>query len=82
MKTVTYTAGATGALLKHRNEARRIRAKIDDYAADPLARATWATPLAGRPGKRLRIGEFRAIFEENETTIIILRIAPRGSVHD
>jgi len=38
--------------------------------------------LTGSTAKRLRIGDFRAIFEETETEIIVTRIGPRGSVYD
>jgi mRNA-degrading endonuclease RelE of RelBE toxin-antitoxin system len=38
--------------------------------------------LVGSKASRLRIGDFRAIFEENETEVFITKIAPRGSAYD
>jgi len=34
----------------------------------------------GRLGKRLRVGDFRVIFEEDSTTIRVLTLGPRGGV--
>jgi mRNA interferase RelE/StbE len=38
--------------------------------------------LRGSSLKRLRVGDFRVLFEETETEIIVTRIGPRGSVYD
>jgi mRNA-degrading endonuclease RelE of RelBE toxin-antitoxin system len=34
----------------------------------------------GLPFKRLRVGDFRILFEESETEIIVSDIGPRGSI--
>ena len=70
------------ALLKHRNIARRIEEKISDYAADPKSLANVVTELRGSSLKRLRVGDFRVVFEETETDIIVSRIGPRGSIYE
>ena len=62
--------------------ASRIMAKIEAYAADPDALASVVTQLVGRDDKRLRIGNFRVLFHETATEIIVLDIGPRGSVYD
>ena len=70
------------ALRKHRNVAPRIRDKIAAYAANPASLANQATELRDSPLKRLRVGDFRILFEETETEIIVSRIGPRGSIYD
>ena len=70
------------ALRKHRNVAPRIREKIAAYATDPASLANRVTELRGSPLKRLRVGDFRILFEETATEIIVSRIGPRGSIYD
>ena len=79
MKAVQYSADALNALRKHRKDASAIMAKIDRYAATG---AGDVKSLAGRPGKRLRVGDFRVLFEEDETTIRVSNIGPRGDIYD
>ncbi len=63
--------------------AGRIRTELEKLAANPSRRDIDVAPLRNRPGFRLRVGEFRAIFERDDDsrTIRVLRIAPRGSVY-
>ncbi|MFC5391637.1 type II toxin-antitoxin system RelE family toxin [Bosea vestrisii] len=79
MKTVTYTSAALADLAKHKNRAAKIMDKVDRYAATG---AGDVKQLVGSPAKRLRVGDFRVIFEEAATTITVSRIAPRGGVYD
>lgn len=82
MKQVRYTADAAKALKRHGNMAARIRRAITDYAADdPAAHANNVRQLVGSPAKRLRVGDFRVIFEETDAEIIVTKIGPRGSVY-
>jgi mRNA-degrading endonuclease RelE of RelBE toxin-antitoxin system len=62
--------------------AKRIRAAFVAYAADPQAHANNVTKLVGAEGKRMRVGDFRAVFDENEETITVTKIAPRGQIYD
>ncbi len=57
-------------------------AKIDELAADPAAQANNVSRLQGRPESRLRIGDFRVIFLQEGDDLIVVDIAPRGSVYD
>jgi mRNA interferase RelE/StbE len=82
MKRIVFLKPAVTALLKHKNVAPRLRDKIAAYAADPQALANSVTELRGSALKRLRVGDFRILFEETETEIIVTRIGPRGSVYD
>jgi len=82
MKTVTLLPAAAKALRKHRAEAERILGKIEAYAVDPASQVNNVKALSGSVARRLRVGDFRVIFEEADTEIIVTRIGPRGSVYD
>lgn len=79
MKTIRFTAAAQLDLRKHAAFARRLVAKLQTYAATG---AGDVTDLVGMPGKRLRAGGFRILFDESETEIIVLKIGPRKNVYD
>ena len=82
MKQVTYTKDALRTLRgMPANTARQIRGKIDQYATDPRSLAANVIKLQGRPGYRLRVGDWRVIFDEDGSVLAILKIAPRGSVY-
>jgi mRNA interferase RelE/StbE len=81
---ITFTSQASKALFKMpRNTAQVIREKLNQLAIDPFAAIPNAKKLQGRPGYRLRIGDWRVIYEINkdEITIIVMKIAPRGEVY-
>lgn len=82
MKTVRYSADAAKALRRHANMAARIRAKIAAYAAAPETQANNVTRLVGVDAKRLRVGDFRVLFTETETELVVLAIGPRGGIYD
>jgi mRNA interferase RelE/StbE len=52
-------------------------------AADPDRTDMDIKPLAGRPGFRVRIGDYRVIYEHRDEikVLAIERIAPRGDVY-
>jgi len=81
---IVYTTQAAKTLLKlPKNTAQLIREKIERLAKDPYASLPNAKKLHGRPGNRLRVGEWRVIYEirDEEVLIIVLKIAPRGEVY-
>jgi mRNA interferase RelE/StbE len=39
------------------------------------------TQLRGRNAKRIRVGDFRILFEETATQIIVSDIGPRSSIY-
>jgi len=82
MKTIRYTADAAKAIKRHANVAARLRSKISELALIPTPQANNVKPLVGVDAKRLRVGDFRVIFTETETEILILTIAPRGGAYD
>ena len=67
-----------------RNTARLIRAKIDGLALDPYAPNNNVKKLVGRPGYRLRVGDWRVIYDlDNGLRILsVERIAPRGGAYE
>ncbi|MCZ2121573.1 MAG: type II toxin-antitoxin system RelE/ParE family toxin [Anaerolineaceae bacterium] len=84
MYKIIYTTQATKSLLNMpRNTAKLIREKIEQVAADPFSSIPNAKKLQGRDGYRLRVGDWRVIYEVNkkEITIIVLKVAPRGEVY-
>jgi mRNA interferase RelE/StbE len=66
-----------------RDQARRIRAGIDRLALDPWAPHFDVKRLKGQRGFRLRIGDWRVIYEIDtaEGTIVIFRVRPRGGAY-
>lgn len=82
MKTVSYSSTAAKALKRHANRASAIRAKVSQYAADPASLANNVITMSGTDAKRLRVGDYRVIFTETETTVTVLDIGPRGGIYD
>lgn len=62
--------------------ASRIRKAASDYAANPAAHENNIRALVGSEFARLRVGDFRVIFEETATTITVIKIGPRGGVYE
>lgn len=82
MKSVVYAVPAAKDLQRHADMAARIRKAVTDYAADGIAHANNVTRSVGSPAKRLRVGDFRVIFEESETMVTITKIGPRGDAYE
>ena len=72
---IRYSRAAARALIHMPTKmAKRIRAKIEQYAADP--------PSLANNVKRLRVSDWRVIFREDGVVLAIIRIAPRGEAYD
>lgn len=82
MKTVTYTKKAMKDLAKMPRQTNiLVRSKINQYAQNPASLANNVVRMQGETGYRLRVGDYRVRFNENNTVIDILRVLPRGEVY-
>jgi mRNA interferase RelE/StbE len=81
VKRIILLDPAVAAMRKHRNMAQRIAEKLAAYAENPASLANQITELRGGHGKRLRVGDFRVLFEETATEIIVSDIGPRGAIY-
>lgn len=60
----------------------RIRSKIERFAADPKGLANQVTRLRGRPYLRLRVGDYRVIFEVARDIVQVRAIGHRREVYE
>lgn len=82
MKKVIYSRQANKSLERiPLNEAQRIRGKVLQYAADPASQANNIVRLQGRDGYRLRVGDWRVIFDEDDRVIAVENVGSRGSIY-
>lgn len=82
MRETEYTRRAIRDLAKlPKGQAKRITNKIDQYARAPEELASNVTDLVGEPGKRLRVGGYRVIFNETDTVVSIMRVRKRGEAY-
>lgn len=82
MKKIAYSKQAIKTLSKlPTNESTRIRSKLRQYADDPAPQANNVKKLQGQNAFRLRVGDWRVIFDENDVVIDVIRIGARGSVY-
>jgi mRNA interferase RelE/StbE len=80
MKAVSFTPAATRQWLKLSADIRkRIDAKLTIYATN---RSGDVKRLKGAEGCRLRIGDWRVIFIEEKTSIIIVAVGNRRDIYD
>lgn len=83
MKPIAYSKSALKTLRRiPANEARRIVAKVEQYAGDPKSQANNVKALIGSPYIRLRIGDWRVIMDDQGQVLDVLKIGPRGGVYD
>ena len=80
MHAIEFTKQAAQAL---KAMPRNVAATIDALATNPYAPNPNATRLAGRPGYRLRVGDWRVLYqiEDGRLVILVVAICPRGSVY-
>ncbi len=83
MWKLEFSHDAVKTLLRMpRDEARRVRGKLDRLARDPHA-MPGVKQLTGHPGFRLRIGDWRVLYLLHDERIVIhvIRIARRGDAY-
>jgi mRNA interferase RelE/StbE len=64
------------------NWQKRIVAKINEIAAHPYSRHNNVTKLQGRDGYRLRIGDWRVLYElhDERMELWVLQVGARGGI--
>lgn len=84
MYKIAFTEKAYKSLRRiPKNVVDRIRIKLDRVAKDPYAPYSNVTKLQNRPGYRLRVGDWRVIYDirENELIILVLKVGSRGDIY-
>lgn len=84
MYQIEYTRDAVKALkAMPRNVSLQIRSKIELLAADPFVANNNVKKLVGREAYRLRVGDWRVIYEIEGGRLVIhvLTVAPRGGAY-
>ncbi|WP_017672528.1 type II toxin-antitoxin system RelE/ParE family toxin [Blastomonas sp. AAP53] len=84
MRQIIYARDALKTLRSIDNAtAKRIQVKVAQYADDPASLANQVKRLKGEDRLwRLRVGDWRVIFNEDRVVVHIVQIAPRGSAYD
>ena len=82
-RVVTTRSFAKALSRLPQNWQRRIVAKIKEVATDPYARHNNVTKLQGRDGYRLRIGDWRVIYEVHDDALELwaLEVGARGGIY-
>ncbi|OSQ39639.1 type II toxin-antitoxin system RelE family toxin [Thalassospira mesophila] len=82
MLLITYSRDAQKALRKIPGKQKlRILTAIEKVAEDPARDDLDIKKLQGRPGFRLRLGDYRVIYSEDGVILDIEDIGPRGSIY-
>jgi mRNA interferase RelE/StbE len=84
MHSIEYTREAVKALAKMpRNVRELLESKLHALARDPFGAAN-VKALVGQPGYRLRVGDWRVIYDVDSGRVVVrvLRIAPRGGAYE
>jgi len=83
MKKVAYSKSSLKVLRKMPvNEARRIVAKVEQFASDPASLGNHVKALVGSSYVRLRVGDWRVIMDDQGLVLDVLKIGPRGDVYE
>lgn len=83
MKKIAYSKSSLKALRRApAHDAKRIVAKIEQYALDPQAQADNIKALVGSPYIRLRVGDWRVIMDDKGMVLDVIKIGMRGSVYE
>ena len=84
MYSVTWLKNATRVLARlPRSLAARVVEKIEEVAADPYGDHPNVTKLKGREGYRLRVGDWRIIYDldDRRRRVTVLVVRSRGQVY-
>ena len=84
MYKIAFTKQAYKSLRRiPKNVVDRIRKKLDQIAEDPFATHPNVSKLQNRPGYRVRIGDWRVIYDirNEELVIMVLKVGSRGDIY-
>ena len=84
MWRIEYSKQARKALASMpRYTARTIRAKLVSLSENPNAPNNNVKKLMGRPGFRLRVGNWRVVYElhDDVLVVLVLDVSPRGGAY-
>lgn len=84
MYRLSFTKQALRALRKlPKDKSTAVISHLEQIAKDPYAHHNNVTKLQNRPGYRLRVGDWRVIYDirDEELVIWVLKIAPRGEIY-
>ena len=84
MYKISFTKQAYRALHRMpKNTSGLILEKVELIAADPYAQHNNVTKLQNRSGYRLRVGDWRVIYEtqDDQLIILVLKIGSRGDIY-
>ncbi|MAE44952.1 MAG: hypothetical protein CMF63_08265 [Magnetovibrio sp.] len=82
MPTVTYRKTPLKVLRRMQPKtARAIRDKVAEITEAPSGQAHGVVKLAGRPGYRVCVGDWRVIFEMDGEALDVLDINTRGGAY-
>lgn len=85
MYRIEIKAKARRALDRMPRDLReRVMRRIELLAQDPFAAELDVKRLKGFDGLRLRVGDWRVIYQvdQGRIVVLVLAVAPRGGVHD
>lgn len=82
MKEIIYSAQAQKFLSKIvLADSQKIRNKIKQYALAPETLKNQVKRLKGLPFYRLRVGDYRVVFDENGVILNIIKVGHRSDVY-
>ena len=84
MYLIDYTKPAIKTMAAMpRNVRELVKSKIEALARDPFG-AVNVKQLVGEPGYRLRVGDWRVIYDVDSGRLVVrvLKIGPRGGVYE
>jgi len=80
MKRIVYTPASTRQWVKLAADVRRrIDRRLTEFATNGTGDVK---RLKGREGSRLRIGDWRVIFYEENGAIVVVAVGHRGEIYD
>jgi mRNA interferase RelE/StbE len=80
VKVISFTGAAARQRAKLDAKVRaRIDVKLETYAKTGQGDVK---RLTGREGVRLRVGDYRVIFDEERSTILVIAVGHRREIYD